>query len=124
MSQETEILYNACYGGWGISNKAMELYKLKTNNFDNYYPRRNDTILIEIYKELGDEFDEKHSKTLIEKIPKQYENFYYISEYDGLETVKINYTKYELYNLKKNIKEILEKNIDNDEKINQLKNII
>ena len=51
---------------------------------------------------------------------KKYENCYYISEYDGLETVEIDYTKYELNNLKKNIKEILENNsIDNDEKINQ-----
>jgi hypothetical protein len=71
-----------------------------------------------------DDFDEKYSKTGIEKIPKKYENHYYVSEYDGLEKVEIDYTKYELDILKKNIKEILENNsIDNDEKINQFKKI-
>ena len=121
-NEEIEVLLNDCYGGWGISNKAKELYILrKTENSRNYLSMRSDPILIQIYKELGDEFDrEKYSKTGIEIIPKKYENHYYISEYDGLERVEIDYTKYELDNLKKKIKEILENNsIDNDEKINQ-----
>jgi hypothetical protein len=42
-----------------------------------------------------------------------------------LEKVEIDYIKYELDNLKKNIKEILENNsINNDEKINQFTKII
>ena len=53
-------------------------------------------------------------------LPKKYENHYIISEYDGLESVEIDYTKYELDNLKQKIKEILENNsMDNDEKIKQ-----
>jgi len=127
-NEEIEILYNDSYGGgWRISNKARKLYELrKTNNSNNYLCKRSDPVLIQIYYELGNEFDgEKTSKTFIEKIPKKYKNCYYISEYDGSETVEIDYTKYELNNLKKNIKEILENNsINNDEKINQLKKII
>ena len=71
ISQETdnekiEILYNSCYGGWRISDKAMELYALrKMNKSNNYIRKRNDPILVQIYKELGCEFDnEKYSKTL------------------------------------------------------------
>lgn len=122
--EEIEVLLNDCYGGWEISSKANKLYALRTTKDSNYFLRkRSNPILVQIYKELGDEFDGgKHSKTGIEKIPKKYENYYYISEYDGLEKVEIDYTKYELDNLKKNIKEILENNsIDNDEKVNQLK---
>jgi hypothetical protein len=122
--EEIEVLINDCYGGWRISNKAIELYTLRKS--EKYLSKRSDPILIQIYKELGDEFDEgKYSKTGIEKIPKKYENHYYISEYDGLETVEIDYTKYELDNLKKKLKEIIENiSIDNDEKINQFKKII
>jgi len=124
--EEIEILYNDIYGGWRMSNKANKLYALRTTKDSNYYLFiRSDPVLIQIYNELGDEFDGKHSKTVIAKIPKKYENYYYISEYDGLETIEINYTKYELDILKKNIKEILENNsIDNDEKINQFTKII
>ena len=123
--EEIEVLINNCYGGWSMSSKAKNLYKLrKTENSNNR--RRSDPILIQIYKELGDEFDsEKHSKTGIVKIPKKYEKYYIISEYDGLESVEIDYTKYELDNLKQKIKEILENNsIDNDEKINQFNQMI
>ena len=121
--EEIEVLLNDCYGGWQISNKANKLYELRRKKDSNYYIRkRSDPILVQIYKELGDEFDGgKHSKTGIEKIPKKYEKYYYISEYDGLEKVEIDYTKYELDHLKQKIKEILENNnIDNNEKINQL----
>ena len=126
-NEEIEVLLNDCYGGWSISSKAKELYTLRrTENSNNYLSRRSDPIFIQIYKELGDKFDGmRHSKTRIEKIPKKYENHYYISEYDGLERVEIDYTKYELDNLKKNIKDILENNsINNDEKINQFKKMI
>lgn len=125
--EEIEVLYNDCYGGWQISNKANKLYTLRsTKDSNNYLRRRSDPILVQIYKELGDDFDgEKYSKTAIEKIPKKYEKYYIISEYDGLETVEIDYTKYELDNLKQNIKEILENNsINNDEKINQFNKMI
>ena len=123
--EEIDVLYNNWYGGWNISDKTKELYELRKINNSNYCRRRNDPILIQIYNELGNEFDGKHSKTYIEKIPKKYENYYFISEYDGLETVEIDYTKYELDNLKQNIKEIIENDsLDNDETINKLKKMI
>jgi hypothetical protein len=124
--EEIEVLYNDCYGKWAISNKAKELYALRKMNNNNKCRRRSDPILIQIYNDLGDDFDDKKcSDTKIEKIPKKYENYYFISEYDGLETVEIDYTKYQLDNLKQKIKEILEENsINNDEKINQLKKMI
>lgn len=126
--EEIDVLYNDCYGGWQISNKANKLYTLRrtTKDSNNYLRRRSDPILVQIYKELGDDFDGgKYSKTAIEKILKKYEKYYIISEYDGLETVEIDYTKYELDNLKQNIKEILENNsINNDEKINQFNKMI
>jgi hypothetical protein len=122
--EEIEVLLNDCYGGWQISNKANKLYELRRTK--DSIRKRSDPILVQIYKELGDEFDGgKHSKTGIEKIPKKYEKYYIINEYDGLETVEIDYTLYELDNLKQKIKEILENNsMDNDEKINQFKKMI
>jgi hypothetical protein len=123
--EEIEVLLNDCYGGWQISNKAKKLYELRRTKDSNYYlRRRSDPILVQIYKELGDEFDGKYSKTGIEKIPKKYEKYYIISEYDGLESIEIDYTKYELDHLKQKIKEILENNsMDNDEKIKQFINM-
>ena len=119
--EEIEVLYNDCYGGWTLSNKAKELYKLRKNNLSNaYISKRSDPILIQIYNELGDKFDDKFSKTNIKKIDKIYEKYYDIEEYDGLESVIINYDKYNLDKIKNKINEILQSNINNDEKIGEL----
>jgi hypothetical protein len=57
---------------------------------------KSDPIIIQIYKELDDEFNTKYSKVKIKKIPKRYEEYYYISEYNDLESIKINYTEYKI----------------------------
>ena len=122
--EEIEVLLNNCYDDWQISSKANKLYELRRMKDSNLCKRSN-PILVQIYKELWDGFDGgKHSKTGIEKLPKKYEKYYIISEYDGLESIEIDYTKYELDHLKQKIKEILENNtIDNDEKIKQFINM-
>lgn len=120
--EEIEVLYNDCYGGWDISQKAYELYKTRNNNVSPRIRRniiRTDPILIQIYHELGADFDTKYSKTEIDIFPKKYANYITIKEYDGLETVHIDYTQYELDNIKNKIKEILQSALSNDEKINE-----
>ena len=124
--EEIEILLNICYGGWNISEKAIELYKIRNPSYNiigndfNYFFNRHKPILVQIYKELGNDFDGKYSKTKIKKILKKYENYYDIDEYDGKECVKINYTKYKLDNIYNKIKEILQSNNNDNTKINEI----
>jgi hypothetical protein len=128
--EEIEILINICYGGWNISKKAIELYKLRnpsynvTGNVFDYFFDRHEPILVQIYKELGDNFDDKYSKTKIKKILKKYENYYDIDEYDGKECVRINYTKYKLDNIYNKIKEILQSNNNDNTKINEIEQFV
>jgi len=127
--EKIEILYNACYGGWSPSAKARELYKIRKihtdqNKSNTYISKRSDPLFIQIYYELGDEFDDKYSRTQIIKIPKIYENYYDIDEYDGLESIIIDYTKYKLDKIENKIKEVLQSTINNDEKINELQKFI
>ena len=127
--EEIEILINICYGGWNISKKAIELYKLRNPSYVNenefgYYFNRDNPILVQIYKELGNDFDGKYSKTKIKKILKKYENYYDIDEYDGKEYVRINYTKYKLDNIYNKIKEILQSNNNDNTKINEIEQFI
>ena len=127
LEEEIGVLYNACYGGWGISPKAYELYKTRNNNVSPRGRRkiiRTDPILIQIYHELGPDFDTKYSKTEIDIFPKKYANYITFTEYDGSESVDIDYAQYELDNIKNKIKEILQSSFSNDEKINELNKII
>jgi hypothetical protein len=128
--ERMEVLYNTCYGGWGISDKAMELYKLRNindNSIELVYDEllcRTDPILIQIYNELGDEMNTKWCKIKIKKIPKKYENYYFISEYDGKECVEIDLTKYKLDTMYNKITEILQSTNNNDIKIMEIAEFI
>jgi hypothetical protein len=127
------VLYCDVYGGWNLSKKAIKMYRERTgkinteNPEDNIYflyIERHDPILLEIYKELGKEFDGKYSQSEIEEIPKKYENYYTITEYDGLETVVIDYHKYDKDMYKINIETILKSEMNNDDKIKELEKFV
>ena len=131
--EKIDILYNSCYGGWRISEKAIKLYNTrmkesipgyKSINCDdnhNELLHRHDKVLIEIYHELGDEFNDKYSCSKLMKIPKIYEKYYTITEYDGLEYINIDKNKYKL----DIIKEIIVNNqISTDEKINKINKLL
>jgi hypothetical protein len=104
-----EIIINKCYGGYGLSNKAIELYLQKLGipvvvnpDYENsYYKKyivgddhhfdawnikhRNDPILIQVVKELIEEANGSSADLEIVEIPDGCE--YYIGEYDGMEHI-------------------------------------
>jgi len=142
VEDQIEVLYNGCYGGWEISNEAYELYNLKmlekdptyqpyVKKGDYYYQEtykeieRNDPILLQIFHEIGIKMNVKYSKICVETFPKKYEKYYWISEYDGLESVVINKVAYEYDTLKSTLKEILvDDTISSDDKISKFMKMI
>jgi hypothetical protein len=104
-----KIVINTCYGGFGLSERAMELYAKKKDwnliidddqgfikhyyinekNDNNYfYDReiaRNDSTLIEVIEELGSTANGSFAKLKIIDIPDDVE--WDIEEYDGMEWV-------------------------------------
>ena len=122
----TKILLNICYGGWAVSDKAKELYEqrkavgdVRDRFFD--YEIRHDPILVQIYEELGEEFNDKYCNVGYKEIPEKYENYYTIYEYDGKESIVIDYVRYNHDKLIENMKKILKNNMmTNDDKITNL----
>lgn len=101
-----DVLINTSYGGYQPSKQALELYKVYTGNDYKTY-NRTDLDMVRIYKELGkEEFDSSVSSTEIETIHKKYEEFYELDEYDGKETLKINYDEYKLHKLRDALKRL------------------
>lgn len=131
---EIEILYNGCHGGWGISDKAVKLYNSKKLEIDpSWSPildgsfssldeiERHDKILIQIYHELGDKMNGRHSCIRVCAILKEYEKYYDIDEYDGWESVNIDIAQYKYDTLKSTMKDILiDDTISSDDKISKL----
>ena len=106
--ETTKIVYNACFGGFGLSMAAMKRYaELAGYNFEikkseiagEYYEmtdkngeeifecdiRRDDPFLAQVVEELDNKADTQFSALCIRELPKGTK--YRIDEYDGLETV-------------------------------------
>lgn len=101
---KNEVVYNACFGGFHLSRKAVNwlenngsdeniitLIKENKNNeyidviVTNYYRnRRHDPDLISVVKALGKEANDTFSELTICNISG---DRYYIQEYDGSEDV-------------------------------------
>ena len=99
----TKVVYNACYGGFGLSNKAMDRmvelgYEgLKLNPeyasgkksifnhkyYGDYDIPRHDPILVQVVEELGDKASGDCANLQIDEVY----GSYHIDEYDGSERV-------------------------------------
>ena len=101
----TKIVYNGCYGGFGLSHEAIMRYaeikgitlKIKKekygttfydengNYFSSFEFERNDPALVQVVEELGDKANGQSARLLIEEVPVG--TMYRIDEYDGSESV-------------------------------------
>lgn len=103
----TKIVYNACYGGFSLSDEAIRIYldlkglkynaELREYGYTHYevegipdfYDReidRADPILVEVVEKLGDKANGSCAKLRIEELPKG--TLYRINEYDGYESIE------------------------------------
>ena len=100
----TKIVINACYGGFGLSPEACELFNTKKNlkkgnkKYINpeygYLPSsvsRHDKYLVQVVEELGEKANGKHADLII-MTTKGYQ--YRIEEYDGNESLETPETDY------------------------------
>ena len=83
-----KVVINSCYGGFGLSDKALDMYKQLSNKSEVYSFEldRTDPILIQVVEALGAEADGRFAKLRIIEIPDDIE--WEITEYDGSESVE------------------------------------
>lgn len=87
----TKIVYNACFGGFSLSEVAFDLYHKYGGKaeWDGDIERsdieRDDPILVRVVEELGVQANGSHADLAIRELPKGTK--YIIHEYDGNENV-------------------------------------
>jgi len=84
----TKIVYNNCYGGFGLSEKAVLHYaKLKgiTCTFNDTDIARDDSILAQVVEELGPKANGAHACLCIRELESGTK--YIIDEDDGMESI-------------------------------------
>ena len=86
----TKIVYNTCFGGFGLSQKAIDRYwelkgELIPESWWEIDLDRADPALVQVVEELGGEADGAYADLDIRDLESGTK--YIIDEYDGLETV-------------------------------------
>ena len=86
----TKIVINHRHGGFGLSDEAMELYKIlvgipPANPFYNWELDRDSPQLVQIVEQLGERANTRYSSLKVVEIPDGAE--WTIGEYDGCEWV-------------------------------------
>jgi hypothetical protein len=85
-----KIVINKCFGGFGLSDKAVNLYLEKKGgepspDFRVYYIDRTDPVLVDVVETLGEKANTKYSLLSVVEIPDGIS--YEIDEYDGVEHI-------------------------------------
>ena len=95
---ELEIVINECYGFFCLSDAALREYENRTSRTIRddlgLELERHDPVLVQIVKDLGSDANGEHAKLSIGRIPSQYAKHYKIREYDGYESISIEYDNY------------------------------
>jgi len=98
-----KIMHNRCYGGFGLSKQAQAMYKAKKGLEEHEtlgHPwdeiARHDEDMIAIVEALGPEASGQCSEIAIKEIPAKFLHYYYIEEYDGMESVAVDTKQYKL----------------------------
>ena len=87
----TKIVFNACYGGYGLSEAAIMRYaeikgiNIAIGGFSVYDIDRTDTALVQVVEELDEAVNGDSAALRIAELPAG--TLYRIDEYDGSETV-------------------------------------
>jgi hypothetical protein len=87
-----KVLINAEFGGFGLSQEAIDMFNERSEkkvkySFELTDKHRSDPILISIVEELGERANDGYSELEIATIPDGYD--YAISDYDGLESIHL-----------------------------------
>ena len=96
-----EIMYNACYGGFSLSNLAVEMFLQNCGYvYCKFYLskriERDNVHMIHIVKQLGSKANGKYADIKIACIPPKYRHHYGVSEYDGYESICIDTNAYKV----------------------------
>lgn len=84
-----KVVLNKCYGGFGLSDKALELICKRKGIYGplfHWQLKRDDEDLIAVVEELGTEAEGHRAELIILEFDEGVE--YNISEYDGSESIE------------------------------------
>ena len=112
------VVYNDCHGGFDLSEEGMAEYNHRTAQLT--YPEgisRDDPVLLHMVETMDPAvINSKNSRLKIKEFPIVFQSFLVWSDYDGKESVRVDYHKYIVHT----VKSVLEADVSAEEKIKRI----
>ena len=112
------VVYNDRHGGFDLSEEGMAEYNHRTAQLT--YPEgiaRDDPVLLHMVETMDPSvINSKNSRLTIKEFPIVFREFLEWREYDGKESVRVDYHKYIVHN----VKSVLEADVSAEEKIKRI----
>ncbi len=106
------VVFNVCYGGFSLSNEAVKLIDMDSDDDDLYSDKiRVNWKLVKAVCLLADKVNGHFAKLKVKWINAKYLNHYEIDEYDGSESIRIRESDY----LISQIKTMMDVDTDDDD---------
>lgn len=84
-----KVVINRCFGGFGLSDEAMQLYAakkgIKLEGFYDWEIPRDDPVLVEVVEHLGEAANDWATDLKVVEIPEGVD--WYVEDYDGVEHI-------------------------------------
>ena len=113
------VVYNDCHGGFDLSEQGMTEYNHRTSQLvtDPDGITRDDPVLLHMVETMDPRvINSRVSRLKIKEFPIIFREFLEWSEYDGLESVRVDYHKY----IVRTVKSVLEADVSAEEKIGRI----
>ena len=106
------VLYNTCYGGFSVSDEAMQAYNVLSGTparsayqACDDIESRSDSIWLQIFDTLGSQrFSGPCAKIDAAVIDERYRGYVSVSEYDGMEEVRQDEYTYLIHSILKSMR--------------------
>ena len=113
------VVYNDCHGGFDLSEKGMAEYNHRTSQLvtDPDGITRDDPVLLHMVETMDPRvINSRVSRLKIKEFPIMFREFLEWREYDGRESVHVDYHKYIVHT----VKSVLEADVSAEEKIGRI----
>lgn len=94
-------MINRCYGGFNYSDEAMAEYHKVRPGVLEHEIERHDEVMLDIVQRMGKKAWGSACEIGFETIDEVYRDFYEIDDYDGVESIRIQFDRYMIDGIRK-----------------------
>lgn len=120
-SMSYKVVYNACHGGFGMSKEGLDAYHQLSSEHVTHAEciERDDPILIHLVETMVHTIHDENSRLKIKEFPMKYKSFLQWHDYDGLESIAVDYDEYLIYH----IQHVIHTQLSSDEKVARIQEL-